>query len=250
MNYQLELVNYLNKIYDRKIYDMLIKEDINKLTSLNKDKIKSLLKSQDVFLGSDFNDFIINLIPEGFNGYLLRKSISKAHNITYPILYNEKGMPLKSYSYNSFAITLWEDFTNESFISDLDNIFSEEDFKTYVNNNLDKIYNDIIKQVKIFKNENAIVIPYDKNNLINTIKSMLIKGSLPFSYAISVVNMDALRNHLTNFTVSLDYYDEFDKLEDELEWCLNNFFKYDEESLLDFLIEKENFVLYNDKLVK
>ena len=79
---------------------------------------------------------------------------------------------------------------------------------------------------------------------------MLIKGSLPFSYAISVVNMDALRNHLTNFTVSLDYYDEFDKLEDELEWCLNNFFKYDEESLLDFLIEKENFVLYNDKLVK
>ena len=51
MNYQLELVNYLNKIYDRKIYDMLIKEDINKLTSLNKDEIKSLLKSQDVFLG-------------------------------------------------------------------------------------------------------------------------------------------------------------------------------------------------------
>ena len=56
---------------------------------------------------------------------------------------------------------------------------------------------------------------------------------------------------MTKFSISLDYYDEFDKLEDDMEECLNNFFKYDEENLLNFLVNNENFVLIdNNKLVK
>ena len=40
MNYELELKKYLNKIYDKKIYDILIKENTEKLISLNLDEIK------------------------------------------------------------------------------------------------------------------------------------------------------------------------------------------------------------------
>lgn len=251
MNYQLELLTYLNKIYDKKIEDILIKENIDKLENLHLNEIKSLIKSKEVFLGSDLNDFIINLIPKEFNGYLLREAISKAHNINYPMLFNENGESLKNYTHNNFATVLWQDFTNELFINDIYSKFSQEDFNTYIDENLDKIYNDIINRVKIFKSENSIVIPYIKNNLINTFKEMLIKKELPFSYALSVVDMEALRDHMTKLTISLDYYDEFDKLEDDMEECLNNFFRYDEENLLNFLINNENFILMNNnKLVK
>ena len=251
MNYQLELLTYLNKIYDKKIEDVLIKEDIDKLENLNLNEIKSLIKSKEIFLGSDLNEFIINLIPKEFDGYLLREAISKAHNINYPMLYNENGEPLKNYTHNNFATILWQDFTNEAFINDLYNKFNKEDFNTYIDENLDKIYNHIINKVKIFKSEKSIVIPYIKNNLVNTFKEMLIKKELPFSYALSVVDMEALRDYMTKFAISLDYYDEFDKLEDDMEECLNNFFKYDEENLLNFLVNNENFVLIdNNKLVK
>lgn len=251
MNYQLELLTYLNKIYDKKIEDILIKEDIDKLENLNLNEIKSLIKSKEIFLGSDLNEFIINLIPKEFDGYLLREAISKAHNINYPMLYNENGEPLKNYTHNNFATILWQDFTNEAFINDLYNKFNKEDFNTYIDENLDKIYNHIINKVKIFKSENSIVIPYIKNNLVNTFKEMLIKKELPFSYALSVVDMEALRDYMTKFAISLDYYDEFDKLEDDMEECLNNFFKYDEENLLNFLVNNENFALIdNNKLVK
>ena len=57
MNYQLELLTYLNKIYDKKIEDVLIKEDIDKLENLNLNEIKSLIKSKEIitkeFLGEN-----------------------------------------------------------------------------------------------------------------------------------------------------------------------------------------------------
>ena len=45
MNYQLELITYLNKIYDKKIQDILQKENLNKLMKLNLNEVKSLVKS-------------------------------------------------------------------------------------------------------------------------------------------------------------------------------------------------------------
>ena len=36
MNYQLELITYLNKIYDKKIQDILQKENLNKLMKLDR----------------------------------------------------------------------------------------------------------------------------------------------------------------------------------------------------------------------
>ena len=64
------------------------------------------------------------------------------------MLYNENGEPLKNYTHNNFATILWQDFTNEAFINDLYNKFNKEDFNTYIDENLDKIYNHIINKVK------------------------------------------------------------------------------------------------------
>ena len=40
MNYQLELRNILDKIYDDKIYNILLKEDVDKLNENNLDEYK------------------------------------------------------------------------------------------------------------------------------------------------------------------------------------------------------------------
>lgn len=251
MNYQLELKDYLNKIYDEKIYEILVKEDINKLKTMNLDEIKSLINSKEVYLGSDFDEYIINLIPKDFNGYLLRESISKNHNITYPLLYNEHGEPLKEYNFNSFSKALWEDFTNESFISDLRNQFKSNEFYDYVTNNLDSIYTNLFNKIEVSKNKNVIIIPYNKNKLVNTVKEMIINKQLDFSYALSLVDTNKLRQEMESFAIDLSFYDEFDKLEDDLEECLNKFFKYNNDELYDFLISKENFTLVdNNNLIK
>lgn len=250
MNYQIELKNYLTRIYNEKIYQILIKEDIDKLKNMNLDELKSLINSQEVYLGSDFDDYIINLIPEGFNGFVLREALSKYHNLTYPLLYNVSGNEFKNHTHSKFAVKLWVDFTNETFIKDLDAMFSKKGFSHYVNENLDNIYKDIINKVEVFKNENNIVISYEKNNLVNTVKEMILNGKLDFSYALYLVDMDKLRKEMEGFVVNSSFYDEFDKLEDDLEDCLNRFFKYNEEELLNFLINKENFTLIDDQLVK
>lgn len=251
MNYQLELENYLSKIYDEKIYQILIKENLSKLKNMNSSEIKSLINSNEVYLGSDLDEYILNLIPEGFKGYLLRKAISKKHNLTYPLLYNEEGKPLRVHTHNSFSTVLWKDFTNETFIKDLNNKFSCKDFYDYVNKNLDIIYNNLINKIEVFKNDNVIIIPYKNNNLVNTVKEMIISKKLDFSYALSFVDMNKLREEMEFFSIDLSYYDEFDKLEDDLEECLNKFFKYNDSELYDLLINKENFTLLDDdKLVK
>lgn len=251
MNYQLELKDYLYKIYNEKIYQILIKEDLSKLKNMNLNEVKSLIKSKEVYLGSDLNDYIINLIPEGFKGYLLRKTISKKHNLTYPLLYNEYGQPLKDHTHNSFSTVLWKDFTNETFIKDLNNEFSRKDFHYYVDKNIDTLYNNLINKAETFKNENIIIIPYKNNVLVKSVKEMIINKKLDFSYALSFVDMNKLRKEMESFAINLSYYDEFDKLEDDLEECLNKFFKYNDKELYDLLINKYNFTLIDDnKLVR
>lgn len=253
MNYQSELNNYLNKIYDEKIYQILIKEDLFRLKNMNLNEIKSLIKSNEIHLGSDLDEFIISLIPEGFHGYLLRKAICQNHNLTYPLLYNENGAPLKQYTHNNFSTVLWIDFTNKTFIKDLNNKFSNHSFYSYVDYNLDTIYTDLVNKIEIFKDENIITIPYNDNgnNLVDTVKEMIISKKLDFSYALSFVDMNKLREYMENLSIDLSLYDELDKLEDDLEECLNKFFKYNSKELYDFLINKEHFNLIDkNKLVK
>ena len=114
----------------------------------------------------------------------------------------------------------------------------------YVNDNINKICNDILIKVIDFKNNKSITIPFtDINQLSISFKKMLLSGELDFSYAISYVDMDSLRDDMMRNVVDLDFYDEFDKLEDDLEECLEKFFKYDNEELLNILVNKEGFEL-------
>ena len=167
------------------------------------------------------------------------------------MLYNEKGEPLKDYTHNNFTTTFWRDFTNETFISDLNSKFSNKDFYDYVDKNFDTIYMNLIKKIEIFKSENIVTISYNENNLVNTVKKMIINRKLDFSYAFSFVDMNKLREEMENLAIDLSFYDEFDKLEDDLEYCLNKFFKYNDKELYDLLINKENFTLMDgNKLVK
>lgn len=251
MNYQLELRNYLNKIYDEKIYQILVKEDLSELKNMNLNKIKSLINCNEIYLGSDFDEYIINLIQEGFNGYLLRKAISKNHNINYPLLYNENGDALKDYTHNTFTTLLWKDFTNKTFINDLNNKFSHEDLLNYLEKNFDTIYPNLVNKIELFKNKNTIIIDFETNDLVNSVKKMILSNELDKSYALSFVNMDKLRSEMENLFIDTSFYDEFDKLEDDLEECLDKFFKYNHKELLDLLVHKENFTLIdNNKLMK
>ena len=56
---------------------------------------------------------------------------------------------------------------------DLYKKFNKDNFNIYVNENLHNIYDNLLNKVKIFKNENKIIIPYD-NNLVNSFKEMLL----------------------------------------------------------------------------
>ena len=86
---------------------------------------------------------------------------------------------------------------------------------------------------------------------MHTVKEMILNNKLDFSYALSFVDINKLREEMENLSIDLSFYDEYDKLEDDLEECLNKFFKYNEQELYDLLINKEGFTLVNNnKLVK
>ena len=90
--------------------------------------------------------------------------------------------------------------------------------------------------LETFKNDNVIIIPYKNNNLVDTVKEMIISKKLDFSYALSFVDINKLREEMESFAIDFSYYDEFDKLEDDLEECLNKFFRYNDSELYEKLI--------------
>lgn len=247
INYNTELNKLVNKIYDKKICEILEKENLDTLKKLSIDDVKKILASSEVYLGSDLENYLNDIIPQGLDEYFLRVEISKLNNLTYPILFNEKREAVKDYSYSNFAKKLWEEHTSKLLINDIYNIFNQDNFTKYINENLESILQNLIDYVIKSKKDNAIIIKTSNNsNLVSTVKEMLKKGELDSSLALTVVDMDKLRAEMIANAVQIDYYDEFDKLEDDLEECLDKFFKYDNDTLLKILIEKENFELVPD----
>ena len=43
------------------------------------------------------------------------------------------------------------------------------------------------------------------------------------------------------YSTPLDMYNEYDKLEDELSYCLNKFFKYNNDELFNMLVNDKHF---------
>lgn len=252
-NYNNEIENILNRIYEKKIYNIVDKQDFKPLNS--KEVIESyieILKNTPVYLGSDLDDFIENLIENNENGYFLRVEIAKKKNYSFPKLYDYLGNPIKNTSYSKFAMELWEGNMNRFIIEDLQSRFSQNGFIEFINNNFINMVNDLNKYIDSKNKKSIITIPFkEKDELLPTLKSMILKNEVDNSFIYLLVDIDALRDEMAKFSATFHVYNEFDKLEDDLEYCLDNFSRYDSSQLFDILVNDHGFkYIENIGLVK
>ena len=63
-NYNLEIDNILNKIYKRKIFDLACENNISNIDSKNIESYKNQFKSFEVYLGSEIEEFIKDMLKE------------------------------------------------------------------------------------------------------------------------------------------------------------------------------------------
>lgn len=247
-DYNLELNNILNKIYKEIILKILVKEDNLDIYKESIDKIKDILLNKKVFLGSDMDDFIINSLPEGREGDLFRCSIAKYHKHLHPIFETQSGEPVEDPTYNNFGLLMFRSHMNNLLISDVQGLFNQSGYESFVMNNLSECFSELkSKIVDIKNNVNPIIINFDdKKYLLNVVKNMIDRKELEIEYAYKLVDMDKLRDYMVKMAVTFDYYDEFDKLEEDTRFCLDNFCKYDAFELYDFLVNEEGFELLNE----
>lgn len=242
-NYNVELKNILNKIYEIKIYDIVRKNDFN---NINENDMINKIKSTNVYLGSDLDDFIIKSIPSGDAGYFFRYEIAKHFNYSYPRLFDYKGNPLKNPSCTKYAVRLWEGSMEDLLIDDVRNNFTQNDFVKFVEDNFELLSKNIFKIIDDKKSD--IIIPIeDKSNLISTLKSMLLNNELDSYFIDLLVDIDKIRDHMDKFVISSDMYNEFDMLEDSLEKCIDEFPRYTCDELYNILINEYSYV-YVDKI--
>jgi len=240
-DYNTELKNILNKIYEAKIHDIIKKNNFNNINENNIDSIINKIKSTSVYLGSDLDDFIINLIPTKDAGYFFRCEIAKYFNYSYPRLFDYLGNPIKNISSTKYAIRLWEDSMEDLLIDDVRSNFNQADFNNFVENNFKLLYKDIINAINTEKLD--IIIPVEnKSDLIVTLKSMILNNELDSSFIDLLVDIDKVRDYMEKFVVSTDMYNEFDMIEDSLEKCIDNFPKYTCEQLYDILINEHSYI--------
>ena len=245
-NYDIELNNIIENIYKEIIYKMAINDS---KIDFSKDKLtdtKKLLSSEKVYIGSDMDKFIINYIPKGHEGNLFRVCIAKYHDRLHPRFENYKGEPIVDSSYNKFSLLLWEDHMNNLLISDVHKLFSQESFVNFVNNKLDNYIGELSNRVNEYKNKLITIDFKNKDNLLNTIADMIKNEELDFEYAHLLIDIDKLRDEMTKMSTSFDMYNEFDKLEDDIKYCLLNYCKYNSDELLDAMISNHGFKLVND----
>jgi hypothetical protein len=135
---------------------------------------------------------------------------------------------------------------NTFLISDLQNLFSQDEFISFVNNKLDSNIKEIIYRINEYKSK-IITINFDKKQyLLNVVKNMIVRNELDFDYAHMLVDMDKLRDSMTKMSAAFHIYDEYDKLKDDTRYCLDNFCKYNAFELYDFLVNTQGFQLLNE----
>ncbi|MFI3210492.1 MAG: hypothetical protein R3Y64_05520 [Peptostreptococcaceae bacterium] len=217
-----------------KIFNNILDELYKKIIIDNSNDINNLLtdiKNKDLFLGNNYDDFIINLIPKEKEGYEFRCSISKLNNCNYPILYTKRT------SANKYSILLWESHMNDFLIDKIYSVFTKDKCYLYLENNLDAI-KDIIS------NKSKITLNLDFNNLLEDIKEKIKNNQIDFQIAYELIDLDKLRDYLIINNVNLDSFNEFDKIEDDFAFCIKNFSIFNK-------IELENFIKNNiNKFIK
>ena len=246
-DYNLELNNILNKIYQYKTCQIALKNNFLYINNENMDNYLNILKNTKIYLGSDMDDFITNLIPQGKEGYFFRSEVAKHHNYSYPRIFDYAGNKLKNITVNKFAYQLWEAHMDDMLIEDIRRRFSQNNFILFLDNNFNNIIDDINLYLEKSNKIKSITIPFKKgDDLVQIVKSMILNNELDFTWAQTLIDMDKMRDDMVKWSIAFHMYNEFDKLEDELEDCLNKFFKYDSSSLYDFLVNEKGFKYIND----
>lgn len=248
-DYTLELNKILENIYKEMTYTIAIKNPNLEFSKNNISKIKSTITSENVYLGNDMDEFIINNIPDNLEGDLFRCEIAKFHNRLHPKFVNYKGEPVSDSGYNKFALLLWEEHMNKALIDDIQSLFSQEGFVEFVNNKLELHLDDLINRINTYSSR-VVTIKFDrKEYLLNVVKNMITRGELDFDYAHMLVDLDKLREDMAKVAASFNIYNEFDKLEDDTRYCLDNYAKYNTFELYDFLVNNQGFELVSEGIL-
>ncbi|MGL5378379.1 hypothetical protein [Clostridium sp.] len=244
-NFNFYIEELMNHIYKQKLYKLAYKSNVN-TTNSNINYYYLLINSiskSDILPDVDMEKTIRNYIESSSENYFMRKAMSIEKNYLYPKLFDSNNNPKVDYNYSNALITLWKGDMDEFYIEEAYNRFNKDSFLKFVKDNLSSLLNDISIYIDNTKENNKIVIEcLDKDDLLDKIKSMILDKSLEFEWAEFLVDMNSLRNEMLTFAGDLNIYSEFDKLEDNTKYCLDNHCKYNSHELFDILTNDKGFI--------
>ena len=244
-NFNFYIEELMNHVYKQKLYKLAYKSNVN-TTNSNINYYYLLIDSiskSDILPDVDMEKTIRNYIESTSENYFMRKAMSIEKNHLYPKLFDSNNNPKVDYNYSNALITLWKGDMDEFYIEEAYNRFNKDSFLKFVKDNLSSLLNDISTYIDNKKENNKIVIEcLDKDDLLDKIKSMILDKSLEFEWAEFLVDMNSLRNEMLTFAGDLNIYSEFDKLEDNTKYCLDNHCKYNSHELFDILTNEKGFL--------
>lgn len=244
-NFNFYIKELMNHIYKQKLYRLayqLEKESLSHTDSSNLNKLIYSIINSNIILDIDTEETVRKFIESNPENYFMRKAISIEKNYLYPNLFDNNKNPKIDYSYTPALITLWKNDMDELYIEEVYNRFNKDSFIEFVKHNFDNILDDIISYIQNRNEANKILIKCNnKSDILDVMKSMILDKSLQFEWAEFLVDLDSLRSEMLALAGDLDIYSEFDKLEEETKYCLDNHLKYDSNQLFDILTKEKGF---------
>ena len=249
-NFDFYIDQIMNYIYKQKTYRLayILEKDLSADYSNLLDMLINYTNNNHIMLDIDTEDTIRDFINTSSENYFIRKAMSIEKNYLYPQLFDNNGNARKDSSYSPALITIWKNDMDELYIEEVYSRFNKDSFVQFIKNNFNNISDEIISYVKDKKQDSKIVINCtSKDDVLNSVKNMILDKSLPFEWVEFLVDMDSLRDEMLLLAGDLSIYSEYDKLEDETKYCLDNHCKYDSNELFDVLTKEKGFI-WDDKL--
>lgn len=245
-NFEYYIEKLMNHIYEQKLYKLAYDLEANTINNSDSNKLDEFISSiidNGIILDIDTEEIVKKFIDSYDDNYFFRKAISVEKNYLYPILYDKDGNPKKDYNYSPFLITLWKNDMDKLYVEEVYNRFNKESFINFIKDNFNNLLDDIISYVENKKETDKIYIKCsNKSELLDTVKNMILDNSLGLEWAEFLVDMDSLRNEMLSFAGDLSIYSEFDKLEEDTKYCIDNHCKYNSDELYNILVKDKNFV--------
>ena len=249
-NFDFYIEQIMNYIYKQKTYRLayILEKDLSDDYSNLLDVLINYTNNNHIMLDIDTEDTIRDFINTSSENYFIRKAMSIEKNYLYPQLFDNNGNARKDSSYSPALITIWKNDMDELYIEEVYSRFNKDSFLQFIKNNFNNICDEIISYIKDKKQDSKIVINCtSKDDVLNSVKNMILDKSLPFEWVEFLVDMDSLRDEMLLLAGDLSIYSEYDKLEDETKYCLDNHCKYDSNELFDVLTKEKGFI-WDDKL--